>query len=80
VAILDGILVLLTGLGVTYIIFKNARHYRYKKVESWGRLYYADKWEEQRAETHAQADIFFMLEFVVGFPGMRLKCVTGATT
>ena len=48
--------------------------FRRKKVEAWGKQYYGEKeFELISKQVHAKADIFFMMEFVVGFPGKQLK-------
>jgi hypothetical protein len=74
VATLNGLLAVISSLLVTYVLFKNFSLWRGRQVELWGRLWYGNaEFNRSRDEIFAKADIFFISEFLVGFPGKHRK-------
>eukprot|EP01122_Echinamoeba_exundans_P001715 TRINITY_DN11722_c0_g1_i1.p1 TRINITY_DN11722_c0_g1~~TRINITY_DN11722_c0_g1_i1.p1 ORF type:complete len:873 (-),score=146.80 TRINITY_DN11722_c0_g1_i1:354-2972(-) len=70
VAVLNGLLAGLTGLGLTYVLVRNFLFWRREQIDLWGSLFYGeDEYIIKRDSVLAKADIFFMSEFLVGFPG-----------
>lgn len=69
-AVLNSLLAVLTGLGLTYVLVRNFIHWRGEQIDIWGSLYFGEEeYAAKKSSIVAKADIFFMAEFLVGFPG-----------
>eukprot|EP01117_Protostelium_nocturnum_P006803 TRINITY_DN2443_c0_g1_i5.p1 TRINITY_DN2443_c0_g1~~TRINITY_DN2443_c0_g1_i5.p1 ORF type:complete len:921 (-),score=276.62 TRINITY_DN2443_c0_g1_i5:97-2859(-) len=70
ILILNILLLVFSAVYVTWLAAKKYWTFREELVDRWGSLWY-EHWDLERERVMNHAGIFFLLEFIVGFPKQR---------
>lgn len=61
----------MAGVFYFYVFVHKLLDWRRDTIELWGDLFYGKSWPQNRNAIYQRAGMFYMLEFVVGFPKQK---------